>query len=92
MDTDDHILNIRPVEADSIVVKTLRTVLCSSRNGVLLKFIKKENGRLGSLELSIDWYHFRPLLAVVGQYLYNVNQDHCICSVNGIKNITAFIF
>ena len=67
-DTDNHILPIRPVEADPTVVKTLGTVLCSSRDGVPLKW-KKENGRPGSLKISIDWYHFWPLLAVIGQYL-----------------------
>ena len=41
---DVHILPIRPVEADSIVVKMLRTVLCSSHDGVPLKR-KNENGR-----------------------------------------------
>ena len=63
--TDDRILTIPPVEAGQIVVKTLRTVLCSYHDGVPLKW-KKEPG---SLKISIDWYHFRPLLAVVGQYL-----------------------
>ena len=38
---------------NSIVVKTLRMVLCSSRDGVPLK-LKKENGRPGILKLSID--------------------------------------
>jgi len=60
---DDRILPIRPVEADPFVVKTLRTVLCSSHDGVPLKW-KKENGRPGSLKIYIDWDHFRPLLAV----------------------------
>jgi len=46
-DTDDCKKLIQPVEADSIVVKTLWTVLCSSRDGVPLK-LKKENGRPGS--------------------------------------------
>ena len=36
-DTDDRKRPTRPVEADSIVVKTLGTVLCSSRDGVPLK-------------------------------------------------------
>ena len=67
-DTDDRKNHTRPVEADSTVVKTLWTVLCSSRDGVPLKF-KKENGRPGSFKLPIDWYHFRPLLAADGQYL-----------------------
>jgi len=42
-DTDDCNRPTRPVEADSKVVKTLWTVLCSSRDGVTLK-LKKENG------------------------------------------------
>ena len=42
-DTDDRKNLTRPVEADSTVVKTLETVLCSSRDGVPLK-LKKENG------------------------------------------------
>jgi len=67
-DTDDRKNCTRPVEADSTVVKTLGTVLCSSRDGVPLK-LKKENGRLGSFKLPIDWYHFRQLLAANGQYL-----------------------
>ena len=67
-DTDDRKRPTRPVEAGSIVVKMLGTLLGSSRDGVPLK-LKKENGRPGRLKLSIDWYHFRPLLAVVGQYL-----------------------
>ena len=68
-DTDDRKNLTRPVEADSTVVKTLGTVLCSSRDGVPLKF-KKENGqRPGSFILPFDWYHFRPLLAADGQYL-----------------------
>ena len=53
-DTYDHKNLTRPVEADSTVVKTLGTVLCSSRDGVPLK-LKKENGRPGSFKLSIDW-------------------------------------
>ena len=52
-DTDDHKRPTRPVEADSIVVKTLGTVLCSSRDGVPLK-LKKENDRPGILKISID--------------------------------------
>ena len=36
-DTDDRKRPTPPVEADSIVVKTLGTVLCSSRDGVPLK-------------------------------------------------------
>ena len=67
-DTDDRKNRTRPVEADSTVVKTLGTVLCSSRDGVPLK-LKKENGRTGSFKIPIDWYHFRPLLAADGQYL-----------------------
>ena len=67
-DTDDCKNKSRPVEADPTVEKTLGTVLCSSRDGVPLKF-KKENGRPGSFKIPIDWYHFRPLLPVVGQYL-----------------------
>jgi len=67
-DTDDHKRPTRPVVANPIVVKMMWTVLCSSCDGVPLKW-KKENGRTGSLKLSVDWYHFRPLLAVVGQYL-----------------------
>ena len=66
-DTDDCKNRTRSVEADSTVVKTLGTVLCSSRDGVPLK-LKKENGRPGSFKLPIDWYHFRPLLAADGQY------------------------
>jgi len=31
--------------------------------------MKKEHGRPDNFKLSYDWYHFRPLLAVVGQYL-----------------------
>ena len=50
-DTDDCNRPTRPVEADSKVVMTLGTVLCSSR--VPLK-LKKENGRPGSLKLSIN--------------------------------------
>jgi len=46
-DTDDLTRPIRPVEADSTVVKTLKTVLCSSCDGVPEKR-KKENGRPGS--------------------------------------------
>ena len=45
-DTDDRKNRTRPVEADSKVVKTLGTVLCSYRDGVPLK-LKKENGRPG---------------------------------------------
>jgi len=52
-DTDDRKNLTRPVEADSTVVKTLGTVLCSTRDGVSLK-LKKENGRSGSFKLSID--------------------------------------
>ena len=52
-DTDDRKNRTRPVEADSTVVKMLRMVLCSSRDGVPLK-LKKENGRPGILKLSID--------------------------------------
>ncbi len=36
-DTDDRKNKSRPVEADPTVVKTLRTVLCSSHDGVPLK-------------------------------------------------------
>ena len=54
---------------DSSVVNMLRTIICSSRDNVLLK-LKKENCRLYSLKLCIDWCHFQPLLAVVGQFLY----------------------
>ena len=43
----------QPVEADSTVVKTLGTVLYSSRDGVPLK-LKKENGRPGSFKIPID--------------------------------------
>ena len=54
MDTDNRKRPSRPVDANSIVVKTLRMVLCSSRDGVPLK-LKKENGRPGILNyLSID--------------------------------------
>ena len=67
-DTDDRKRPTRPVDANSIVVKTLRIILCSSCDGVPLK-LKKENGQPGILKLSIDWYHFRRLLPVVGQYL-----------------------
>ena len=42
-DTNDRKNLTRPVKADSIVVKTLRIVLCSSSDGVPLK-LKKENG------------------------------------------------
>ena len=63
-DTDDRKRPTRPVEADSIVVKTLRTVLYSFRDGVSLK-LKKKNGRPDSLKISIDWYHFQPLSPVV---------------------------
>ena len=52
-DTDDCKNRTRPVKADSTVVKTLGTVLCSSRDGVPLK-LKKLNGRPGILKLSID--------------------------------------
>ena len=62
-DTDDRKRPTRPVDANSIVVKTLRMVLCSSRDGVPLK-LKKDNGRPGILN-----YQSQPLLAVVGQYL-----------------------
>ena len=41
-DTDDCNRPTQPVEADSKVVKTLGTVLCSSHDGVPLK-LKKEN-------------------------------------------------
>ena len=67
-DTDDRKNRTRPVEADSTVVKTMGTVLCSSCDGIPLKLIK-ENGRPGSFKLPIDWYHFRPLLDAHGQYL-----------------------
>jgi len=67
-DTDDRKNLTRPVKADSIVVKTLWPVLCSSHDGVPLKW-KNENGRPDRLKISIDWYHFRTLLPVVGQYL-----------------------
>jgi hypothetical protein len=43
MDTDDHILPILPVKADSNVVKMLRIVLCSSHDGVPLKGVSSEN-------------------------------------------------
>ena len=52
-DTDDRNNRTRPVEADPTVVKTLGTVLCSSRDGVPLK-LKKENGRPGSFKIPID--------------------------------------
>ena len=52
-DTDDHKNCTRPVEADSTVVKTLGTVLCSSCDGVPLK-LKKENGRPGSFKIPND--------------------------------------
>jgi len=52
-DTDDRKNRTRPVDANSIVVKTLRMVLCSSRDSVPLK-LKKENGQAGILKLSID--------------------------------------
>ena len=52
----------------SIVVKTMRTIVCSSHDGLPLK-LKKENRQPDSLKLSIKWCQFRPLLAVVGQYL-----------------------
>ena len=39
-DTDDRKNLTQPVEADSTVVKTLGTVLCSSRDGVPLKLKK----------------------------------------------------
>ena len=38
-DTDDRKNHTRPVEADPTVVKTLGTVLCSSRDGVPLNDI-----------------------------------------------------
>ena len=44
VDTNDRKNLTRPIEAVSIVVKTLGTVLCSSRDGVPLN-LKKENGR-----------------------------------------------
>ena len=68
-DTDDRKNLTLPVEADSTVVKTLWTVLGSSCDGAPLK-LKKENGRPGSFKLPFDWYHFRPLLAADGQYLF----------------------
>ena len=40
-DIDDRKRPIRPVEADSIVVKTLGIVFCSSRDGVPLKCKRK---------------------------------------------------
>jgi hypothetical protein len=67
-DTDNRKNRTRPVEADSTVVKTLGTVLCSSRDGVPIK-LKKKNGRPGSFKIPIDWYHFRPLIPADGQYL-----------------------
>ena len=67
-DTDDRKRPTRPVDANSIVVKTLRMVLRSSRDGVPLK-LKKKNGRPDSFKIPINWYHFRPLLAADGQYL-----------------------
>jgi len=51
--TDDRKNKSRPVEADPTVVKTLGTVLCSSCDGVPLKF-KKKNGRPGSFKIPID--------------------------------------
>jgi len=52
-DTDDRKNLTRPVEADSTVVKTLWTVLGSSRDGIPLK-LKKENGQPASFKLPID--------------------------------------
>ena len=52
-DTDDRKNKTRPVEADPIVVKTLGTVLCSSRDGVPLK-LKKENCRPGNFKIPIN--------------------------------------
>ena len=41
-------------------------------DGVPLKW-KKEHGWPGSLKLFINWNHFRPLLAVVGQYINTIH-------------------
>jgi len=60
-DTDDCKRPTRPVKADSIVVKMLWTVLCSSHDGVPLNEKR--------IMANQNWYHFRPLVAVVGQYL-----------------------
>jgi hypothetical protein len=54
---------------NSIVVKTLKLVLCSSRDGVLLKF-KKHTWRQYSSSLRIVWaWFFRPLLNLAEHYL-----------------------
>ena len=76
-DTDDRKRPTRPVNADSIVVKTLRMVLCSSCDGVPLKW-KKENDRPGSFKISIDWYHFRPLLVWIINYIQERYADRHI--------------
>ena len=53
-DTDDRKNKSRPVEADPTVEKTLGTVLCSSRDGVPLKFKKKMADQAVLKYLSID--------------------------------------
>ena len=68
-DTDDRKNRTRPVEADSIVVKTLCTVLGSFHDGVPLKLKRKMADQAVLNYLSIGTYHFRPLLAADGQYL-----------------------
>jgi hypothetical protein len=50
------------------VVKTLKPVLCSSRDGVPLN-IKKKYFRYYSLSVRIILAQFRPLLHLAGQYL-----------------------
>ncbi len=53
---------------NSIVVKTLIPVLCSSHDGVPLKF-KKQTKQHYSSSMQILWAWFRPLLDLTGQNL-----------------------
>ncbi len=53
---------------NSIVVKALKSVFCSSRDGVPLKF-KKQTWRQYSSSIRIVWAWFWPLLNLAGQYL-----------------------
>ncbi len=50
------------------IFKPLKIVLCSSCDGVPLKF-KKKNGWASSLLARIIWAYYWPLLEFAGQYL-----------------------
>jgi hypothetical protein len=56
------------IKFNSIVVKTLKPVLCSSCDSVPLKF-KKQTWRQYNSSMPIVWDWFRPLLNLAGQSL-----------------------